>query len=401
MATRYRDEPKRSGRWTEEFLESMRHECDPPADDIIADYFGGQSAVSAHGFFNELMNYRIERRSGFEDDEIPMPKTLVDKLVSRDPPPVVEPAVVARAQRLFRDYGPEILTMLGYYSLPTAYGAANGVHVLAATGYLEHRVMRRLIETTQLVIDVLKTDGLSSGGDGFQSAAEVRLMHGAIRYLIRNNYVGWRQEWGDPINQEDLAGTLMTFSTLVLFGFKKLNVHLSGETQESFMSAWGAVGRALGIREALIPDDYAQARELWSLIRARQVRGSEVGQRLMKALLAAVSKQIPTPFAKDLGPSIVRFYLDPKLADGLAVPRNVLFDGIGQMFGTAYGALDNLAHSFPLGREAYRWFARNYILALTISGRGHESRAPFDLPLELSDFWKVPSPNRAVANVFS
>ena len=40
-------------------------------------------------------------------------------------------------------------------------------------------------------------------------------MHAAVRHLVRSS-PRYDPEWGTPVNQEDLAGTLMTFSIVVL-----------------------------------------------------------------------------------------------------------------------------------------------------------------------------------------
>ena len=66
------------------------------------------------------------------------------------------------------------------------------------------------------------------------------------------------------------------------------------------------------------------------------------------------------------------------------------------MFGKAYGFVDRFTHGMPIGREAYRWYARQILNALIVTGRGHAVRAPFDLPLELSRLWRLPSPHESI-----
>ena len=50
-----------------------------------------------------------------------------------------------------------------------------------------------------------------------------------------------------PINQEDLAGTLMTFSCVVLDALKKLRVGYSAAEGEAFLHAWKVVGHFMGV----------------------------------------------------------------------------------------------------------------------------------------------------------
>src|SRR5690606_21151437 len=135
-------------------------------------------------------------------------------------------AAIAPGQELFAEHGPLILMCLGHYSLPAAYAAAKGVEVLHRTAYLEKRPAKRLFETTQMVIDVMSPGGLAAAGRGVRTAQKVRLMHAMVRHLIQHDpEQPWDASLGVPINQEDLAGTLMTFSWLTLDGLAKLGVH--------------------------------------------------------------------------------------------------------------------------------------------------------------------------------
>ena len=59
----------------------------------------------------------------------------------------------------------------------------------------------------------------------------------------------WDDEWGTPINQEDLAGTLMTFSIQILDGFKKFKIPISEKDQEAYLHVWKVIGHVMGVRE--------------------------------------------------------------------------------------------------------------------------------------------------------
>jgi hypothetical protein len=73
-----------------------------------------------------------------------------------------------------------------------------------------------VMETGQFLIDVANVGGLDENGKGRRAIQRVRLMHAAVRHLIkaRNELTPgmWHPDWGTPINQEDLAGTRMSFS---------------------------------------------------------------------------------------------------------------------------------------------------------------------------------------------
>ena len=135
--------------WSDPMLSAMR-KCDPIADGLIHHFFESHTptVVHPHELLQDILNYRVQSRdtqrlhatnpqsvtaapSGAEQ--------LVVQLLEADPPVLPDHDLQQRVARFFIDYGPELMSMLGYYSLPVAYGAANRVQVLAATRYMEKR----------------------------------------------------------------------------------------------------------------------------------------------------------------------------------------------------------------------------------------------------------------------
>ncbi|MBK8044673.1 MAG: DUF2236 domain-containing protein [Haliscomenobacter sp.] len=102
------------------------------------------------------------------------------------------------------------------------------------------------METAQFVIDVLSPGGLSPAGKGVRSAQKVRLIHASIRHFLKQR--GWdTEDLGEPLNQEDKAGTLMAFSALLLDGFKMMQIGLTPGSRKpisivggSWAISWGS-----------------------------------------------------------------------------------------------------------------------------------------------------------------
>ncbi|MDH3643926.1 MAG: DUF2236 domain-containing protein, partial [Gammaproteobacteria bacterium] len=268
-----------------------------------------------------------------------------------------------------------------------AYSAANGARVLHETGYLENRVARRLVETTQMVIDVMKPGGLAPGGDGVRTAHEIRLLHAAIRYLINHRDSDWDPAWGHPINQEDMAGTLMTFSYVILDGLSKIGINIDRPAQEAYLAAWRAVGQVMGVKEELLPANMELAQELTWFIFDRQGRGSPQGIDLTRALLDTMQSLAPF-FMKPFCSSLLRVYVEKDVADYLKVPRHLLRDSLTLGLQRAYGAIDNLLHLSPFGLWGYRLLSHFVIDILTHLGRGDHKQAAFTIPEELHAHWK-------------
>jgi len=99
--------------------------------------------------------------------------------------------------------------------------------------------------------------------------------------------------WGLPINQEDLAGTLMSFSWIVLDGLEKLGAALTSDEREAYLHCWKVIGHLLGIRNELLPKNFDSARDLAAAIVRRQFGPSSEGKALTKALVDMMAQVLP------------------------------------------------------------------------------------------------------------
>jgi hypothetical protein len=301
--------------WDDQFLDRMREIGDPLADQAVAAVLDGKGIEEVHRLMKTLV---------LNDQPPPdsLPPEIKDYLAETE---IVEPPALPRikiGEDLFAEHGPEILMLLGCYSLPAAYAASKGVQVLYRTGYLLNRPNRRLFETTQMLIDVMTPGGLGVAGKGVRTAQKVRLMHAAIRHLILQDKDNpWDPELGCPINQEDLVATLMIFSYLVIDGLEKIGVSLQPESSEAYLDAWREVGRIMGVREDLLPANMAEAKFLTEKIQSRQVTYSPEGEKMTQALLEMMEEDAPHIF-RDVPSSLMRLFLPPDVADFLGVPNH-------------------------------------------------------------------------------
>lgn len=288
--------------WNDTLLDRMRLIGDEPADRAVrALYAAGPGSVrwdTIHSLLDSLVANDSPQPAG-------LPRDLAEYLEATSRAAAALPPRVAEGEAFFATYGPEILMLLGCYSLPAAYAAAKGAEVLCRTEFLEQAARLRLFQTAQMIVDVLSPGGLGPSGAGVRAAQKVRLFHAAIRHLILADTA---RPWdvavlGVPINQEDLAGTLMTFSSVVLDGLAKLDIEVPPDQQQAYFDVWRTVGRLMGIEDVLIPESVEDARALTSLIQRRQIAASPEGVRLTAALLQAMSEG---PFARAVGGSAPR-----------------------------------------------------------------------------------------------
>jgi hypothetical protein len=199
----------------------------------------------------------------------------------------ISTARLKRAGAFFRRHLFRIMVILSTSSLLEAYACANGVQVLASTGYLSKETNRRLKETLQFVLYVNEPDAFDArDGKGLAAIRKVRLMHAAIRWLIRERARNkWKGAWGKQINGEDLLGMLMGFSVVVLRDLAELNVALTGEEVDDHIYLWNEVGRLLGAQREWLPADLGEALALMAAIKSRQQEYSPEGAAMTTALL--------------------------------------------------------------------------------------------------------------------
>ena len=349
-----------SDKWTSDLLEPMRLETDPIADRVVQDILAG-------GEEHEREVVSLFRRLTENDSPVPegLPAVVKDYFeTTSDLPPWADPEQIKRGEQVFRLYGPQIVLMLFCKSLPLCYSCWRGAQGLMRTGRLVEppdrtfdAFNRRIMETAQFVLNVMSPDGLSPRGRGIRSAQKVRLIHAAIRYFIA------RGEWdmkklGQPLNQEDLAGTLMSFSIVTLDGLARSHIPLSRQQQEDYLHAWKVVGHILGVRPELLPEDVDDARALIAAIVRRQSGASKAGKVLTGSLIKYMDRILLDSLCDHFPPFMMRYLLGDEMADMLAVKtsNSVLLNGLHRLMVKCLSIMERFTlHSFLLRKLTTRF----------------------------------------------
>jgi uncharacterized protein (DUF2236 family) len=369
-----------SSRWNDEMLDAMRLVGDPPADAAIHAIFAGGQETAAQAFMTHQITNAAPAPSS-------LPRVLQDFLKETAAETLPDPSHLETAQNLFVDHGPEILITLGCYALPDAYAARNGVKVLHRTAYLANRPNRRLFRTMQMVVDVMEPGGLGPRGQGIRTVQKVRLMHAAVRHHLRHDRAEWDHlSFGVPINQEDLAGTLLTFSFLAIDGLRKLGANISIEAADAYFDAWSAVGRVLGVLPEMLPHNLEEAAELKELISRRQFAPSDEGREMTRALIVMLEKNSP-PLLEGIPTGLMRLFIQKDVADYLGIPDSELEKCLARI-------VVNFAKFIDRDLEASHWQAmifRHHILSIVegvIKVEGGNQRDFYRLPTDLHKKWR-------------
>lgn len=231
------------------------------------------------------------------------------------------------AQAYFERNGDLYLAMLGFYSLPYCYAFADGAQVLVRSQRILDKIGERLGETTRFVLDIFKPGAFTSQDAAFLACAKVRLIHAFSRYFIRRYAKDWNAAFGEPINQEDLLGTNLAFSHIVLRGMTKIGLPPSAKEHQALLLYWKWIGELLGVETSLWPSTPKEAFELDRLIRKRQMKASEAGKKLTRALLEFYQQNIPDPVLKPQLESILAFFLGKEASKAVGLSSQVQVPG--------------------------------------------------------------------------
>lgn len=366
---------------TDTMLDAARMRGDALADRTVAAIFDSGRTAAVIQLLGSLMR----------DDQSPgaLPPAVLDYLANTADIIARTRESAAAGERLFAEHGPEIMALLCCYSLPSSYAAKKGVQVLHRTAYLAKRPNRRLFETSQFIVDVMSPGGLGPKGRGVRTAQKVRLMHAAIRRLILadTSNVWDTATLGVPINQEDLLGTLMTFSWIILDGLARLGVPLPADQQQAYLETWLAVGQLMGIEPALLPATVAEAQAVTALIEQRQVAASPEGREMMAALLTMMQSNVPRAFHTVPG-CLIREFLPPEVARFLDVPSHRFEEELIRLVEHALLPLERFVDVEARRRALVRGFSLHlmgWMIGVETDGRPTK----FTLPVSLTEAWQL------------
>lgn len=293
------------------FLAPYRQIGDKAADAVvenIATQKGREGLVVLMQYLGNFDNHTIDDLSSEIQDFFRLYSTL---------PSFSDLAKMEKGMAFFWRNEQQIPGILACYSLPYCYAAANGAQVLWLSQRIKNDTLRRLEETGLFVYGIMQERDWRNGKNAIK-ILKIRLMHAVIRYFTQH-YPQWNTNWGLPINQEDMAGTNLAFSYIVIKGLRKMGGKSKEMDEEAFLHFWNVVGSLLGGESALLPQNLREAYHLDRAIAQRQFRASEAGIGLTKALTNVIQQQVPDPTLRDFPVAQMRFLLGNKVADLLGI----------------------------------------------------------------------------------
>ena len=403
--------PARSER--QAFLDAMRTIGDPVTDPLIAQAF----AAEGHDGLRRLNKWFLEAPVGY--------------------PAWVDEQRIEQAHAMFIKWGMQVLLLLFTKALPQFFaneGASQVFYQTKAFAKDTQALLRFVVEVIQLLIDVMEPGGLVDGawkydvpeqviepadavseskqigpvgagvpepaggprkGHGVLALQKLRLHHSIVRFYLLNpvHSEPWNPAWGTPINQEDLAASMLAFTLYNIGGFKKLNLKLSEHEQETTLMMWKMICFLLGLDYRLQPANLAEAEVLLKTIEERQSGPWVAGTALTRQLLDVIRGFLPF-FIKNVPVILTRYLVDRSYLKRLKVPRTfgpswfsmsivVVLLSVFRFYNWAVGRF------FPrlrvlLLEKSYNFLARRlfprFIGGASRSGGRHGQRGEFRLP---------------------
>ncbi|CAO3565595.1 unnamed protein product [Mortierella alpina] len=241
--------------WTEHHipaskLEPLRSLGDPLSDDALAalEIKPGEDALEA------LLAYTAHPS---DEQKSPAPHQLLKQVMTL--PEWVDWDRIQRGQIVYRRYCFYINVILIHFTVGSGLSVPKITKVLSSTGYLQgKKAQNRVLESGQFVLDVFHSPEFLQPGSGtaWKSIIQIRLLHSAVRARLskiahaHSKYYNL-EEYGVPINQEDLLGILFTLSNAMWRMMKRLDVDMTAQERGDYLHVWRYVGHMMGVDDVL------------------------------------------------------------------------------------------------------------------------------------------------------
>lgn len=287
------------------FLDACRLERDPLADDAVAELLrsGAMKGGGAGGLVAAL-----EKSNG------PASKALLD--FSFSPPSWVDFSRMKAGTQLGLRTPVQSALALILGSLIESYGAALGAKVLIRSGALTRQVIQRLHDTTTFVLEIAASRGPTPGTYAHRHIIRTRLIHAFVRHGM-DRRGDWNLAWGQPVNQEDLAWTLLVFCHVYLRSMGRLGFALTAEEEDSIHHIYRWVGHLMGLKPELLSTTRADETALYAQIRRRQLHPDDDSRTLARALVHGLAMRRPFFLPAGAIATLARHVVGAELADGL------------------------------------------------------------------------------------
>nr|MCU0383258.1 DUF2236 domain-containing protein [Cyclobacteriaceae bacterium] len=300
-------------RYDNNLLNTYRKQGDTEADTLIQSLFTTKEQTALYTVL------QTEKKENLAN----LPEVLQSFFVNHKPKPVwYNNERILKGQNVFHTYAMPIMTLLGALSLPYCYAATPGNKALVATAKIKNATGKRLVDTAAFIIGVLTKNSLQDDADGYFLINKTRLIHALVRFHISKN---WNDEDGVPVNQEDMAGTNLAFSYMIIRGLKISGYPITDTEAEDLLYVWRYIGYQLNIDENLLPQNIKEAAQLEEAIRKRHFKPSAEAVSLTQDLIKHYQNYFPA-VAAYLVEAQIKYWVGPGVSKILGLQDDFIKD---------------------------------------------------------------------------
>lgn len=240
-------------RW-QQLGEALMH-GDEPADRLVA-WMVESGMRAARAQFEQAVERGIQSLTD-------PPAALREFFARVDQPPAwLDWDAQAAGAEVFRRAGVELVYVARDVAFLGGYQASAFNKTLLLTGALTKGPTRRFAETLRWALDCTGEGGMQRFAPGFKSTLRVRLIHALVRRHVAA-LPSWRlREWGLPINQIDMAATLLGAASVPLLGARVLGMLQTRAERDAATHSARYLGWVMGVDERWLPSDEPQALRL-------------------------------------------------------------------------------------------------------------------------------------------
>jgi len=297
---------------------------------------------------------------------------------------------MARGKEVFLTRATVACLVLLAKALPEGYAAPCLSQILSLSGDLKHHPFRRLLGVLEMVVTVMTPGAFAPDGQAVIIARQIRLMHSGIRRFASERWAGYATytaRYGLPVNLEDMLGTIMGFSYLVITGLQTLDASVTAAHAEDYYYVWRVYAQLMGIHppdnrdsSEWVPASVAEAGEFYaSYVRRHYTDAAHnpEGVQLARENLDMLEYLIPKDL-RHLGlQEAPRYYMTELIGPegcarvGLAPVRGYPITKWGLEFALhAWVAFWNLVDDVPLGRDVHDAISRAFLRHVIVKGDG-------------------------------
>ncbi|MCF8587859.1 oxygenase MpaB family protein [Gordonia liuliyuniae] len=225
-------------------------EGDPLMDHVVDEMIKGAGIRALRPMYEQALEHGI--------DAVPdAPEYLRGffAIVERTPD-WVDQRKLETAARTMNSGGADGLYVARDVALVGGYAFSGFNQTLLRTGALEKGSNTRFAETSQWALDVIEEGGLLAQGVGYRSTLRVRFIHSLVRRHVAAMDDWDSDEWGLPINQADMAATMVGSLIAPMVGGLAMGLFNTPAEYQAVAHLARYVGWLMGVADEFLPVDF-------------------------------------------------------------------------------------------------------------------------------------------------